>query len=611
MEPTLFSELTLSPEVQQALQEMGFDNATPVQLQAIPMILEGSDVLGQAATGTGKTGAFGIPAVELVNAALNVTQCLILCPTRELAVQVCEEIKKIARFKQGLVVAPIYGGESIEKQLRQLERGVHIVVGTPGRVIDHIERGSLELDKVELVILDEADEMLNMGFRDDIEHVLNRITQPHQTLLFSATMSKDIMNIAKRFQFEPKILKTTKHELTAPNIKQLYYVVKPRGKADAMAKLVEFHQLERCIVFCNTKRMVDELAETLTLKGIPAEGLHGDMQQNKRTTVMNRFRIGKVKMLIATDVAARGIDVQEIDAVFNYDIPVDDEFYVHRIGRTGRNGRFGTSFTLVNDREVGKLRGIMKFTNSIIEEDFLPTFKQIQERRMALFLAKITESAPKTEINNYAEPMQLLMDAGLSPEQIIATLMQEILGEPKVEVEEPKYSQYGERAERRDRPERTDRFERGGSSDRYPRSDRNSSSRDSRDSRGERAPFGRPERGPRLDRFDGPRPERTEFREPREPRAPRAPREVDANMTRLWVSIGRIDRVRPGDLVGAIAGEANLPGNSIGAIDIFEKFSFVDVPSGSAQEVIKAMDNNMIRRKRVNVSLANQAAPVE
>lgn len=596
---------------------MGFATATPVQTQAIPVILEGSDVLGQAATGTGKTAAFGVPTIELVDAGLRKVQSLMLCPTRELAVQVCDELRKIARYK-GLNIVPIYGGESIERQLRQLADGVHIVVGTPGRVMDHMERGSLVLDNVIMVVLDEADEMLNMGFRDDIEYILSRITQAHQTLLFSATMSREIMGIAKRYQFEPKIIKTTNTaNMTAPLIKQSYYFVKPRTKVEVVARIMEYHELERVIVFTNTKRMADELAEQLVSKGISAEALHGDMQQNRRNLVMGKFRRSQTKVLIATDVAARGIDVSDIEAVINYDVPVDEEFYVHRIGRTGRNGKTGKSFTLASDRDIQQLRQIMKFTGSPIEEESIPTLAEITEMRTKNFVAQVVESAPTIEANDYADVVFRLSESGLTQDQIILALLAKTIGPVKAadQAEDPLFSRGG-RFERGDRPERAERGDRNDRfrSERNDRGDRNGrKDRDfSRNPREAYKPKARGEFSNSLDRFDRSgadgasrpsRPERVEGAE-RPARKPREERVYDSPMARLWVSIGRQDRVRPGDLVGAIAGEANISGSSIGAIDIFDKFSFVDVPADSADSVIAAMDNNMIRRKRVNVSLA-------
>lgn len=568
MEKLLFADLPLSVEVKQALEAMGFEEATPIQAQAIPLVFRGADIIGQAATGTGKTGAFGIPAIELIDVKSTNTQALILTPTRELAVQVSEELKKIGQFKRGLSIGAIYGGESIDRQIRALKSGLHIVVGTPGRVIDHLERGTLQLDNTEMVVLDEADEMLNMGFRDDIEYILGKLPQAHQTLLFSATMSKDIMNLTKKYQYEPQIVKLTKAENGNPNIQQFFYKMHSRKKMDALGKLMEFHNINLGIVFCNTKRMVDELVENLQMRGIPAEGLHGDMQQNKRNVVMGKFRKGGLKLLVATDVAARGIDVDDIEAVFNYDLPMDDEFYTHRIGRTARAGKSGISFSFVSDRDNSRLYDIMRYTNMKIIEAQVPSDEQIAVGKLAKFKEALLEDAADEASLTYFRTMLANFEAeGITADLIATVLLKRNLEFVKKAEEQKDREPRFERTERGDRPERRDRPERGD----------------------------RPERRDRPERGD--RPERSE-------RAPGSVRLSDEGMVRLFFSVGRRDKVRPGDLVGAIAGETNIPGNSIGNIDIFDKYSFVEVPAEMAETVLQVMDNNMIRRKKVNVEIA-------
>ncbi|MBQ2802298.1 MAG: DEAD/DEAH box helicase, partial [Lachnospiraceae bacterium] len=314
---------------------MGFQKLSPIQEQAIPYLLEGEDIIGQAQTGTGKTAAFGIPAIQKIDSELRKLQTIILCPTRELAIQAAEELRKIAKYMHGIKILPIYGGQEIGRQISAL-RGVQVVVGTPGRVMDHMRRHTIKLDYVNMVVLDEADEMLNMGFREDMELILGQIPNEHQTALFSATMPKPILEITSQFQRDAKLVKVAAKELTIPLVSQKYYRVKSQDKDAACIRLLEYYQPKLCLIFCNTKKKVDEVAEVLKLHGYQAEGLHGDMSQAQRDVAMNRFRNGSTNILIATDVAARGIDVDDVEAVINYDVPQDIEYYVHRIGRTGR-----------------------------------------------------------------------------------------------------------------------------------------------------------------------------------------------------------------------------------------------------------------------------------
>ena len=363
METVRFDELDLCQEILRGVKEMGFEEASPIQAQAIPVAMQGYDVIGQAQTGTGKTAAFGIPVLEKVNLNKDIKhpQALILCPTRELAVQAAEEIRKLAKYMHGIKVLPIYGGQDINKQIRAL-KGTQVIIGTPGRVMDHLRRKTIRCDYVNTIVLDEADEMLNMGFREDIETVLEYIpTEDRQTILFSATMPKAILEITKNYQKpDAKMIKVVKKELTVPKIEQYYLDVKRKDKIEVLTRLLDFYEPKLSLVFCNTKKMVDDLTEVLKGRGYFAEGLHGDMSQAQRDRVMKSFRSGKTDILIATDVAARGIDVDDVEAVFNYDIPQDDEYYVHRIGRTGRAGRTGRSFTFVKGKEVYKLKDIMR-----------------------------------------------------------------------------------------------------------------------------------------------------------------------------------------------------------------------------------------------------------
>lgn len=364
-------EAFLDGRVARAIQDMGFEKLTPIQSQAIPALLEGKDVIGQAQTGTGKTAAFGIPLIQKVNPDLRKLQAIVLCPTRELAMQAAEELRKLAKYMQGIKILPVYGGQEIGRQISAL-RGVQIVVGTPGRVMDHMRRHTIRLSDVSMVVLDEADEMLNMGFREDMETILGEIPGEHQTALFSATMPKPILEITGKFQTDAVMVKVAAKELTIPLVSQRYYRIRQTDKDAACVRLLEYYQPGLCLIFCNTKTKVDELTGFLKKAGFQADGLHGDLSQNQRDVAMNRFRTGATNILIATDVAARGIDVDNVEAVINYDLPQDIEYYVHRIGRTGRAGKTGRSFTFVSGKEIYKLRDIERICHTTIEEKRLP-----------------------------------------------------------------------------------------------------------------------------------------------------------------------------------------------------------------------------------------------
>ena len=382
MENIIFKELNLSHEVQRALGEMGFEEATPIQSKAIPPIFEGKDIIGQAQTGTGKTCAFGIPAIEMLDSATSGVQVLALCPTRELAIQVSEELKNVAKFKKGVKILPIYGGQSIDRQIMTLKSKPQIIVGTPGRVMDHMRRHTLKLGNLKMIILDEADEMLNMGFREDIDTILKEIPEDRQTLLFSATMPKEILDLTKLYQKDPLLVKTVHKELTIPSIEQFYLEVRDSSKLELLCRLIDAKNVKLGLVFCNTKKRVDELTSSLQTRGYSAEALHGDMKQSERDRVMTKFRKGLIEILVATDVAARGIDVNNIEAVFNYDIPSDEEYYVHRIGRTGRAGKTGVSYSFIFGRDIFKLKDIMRYTNSEILPMKPPTISDVEEVKL-------------------------------------------------------------------------------------------------------------------------------------------------------------------------------------------------------------------------------------
>ncbi len=396
-----FNELNLSNEVQRAVKEMGFEEATPIQSQTIPAIMQGKDIIGQAQTGTGKTCAFAIPAVEMLEDNDNV-QMLVLCPTRELAIQIAIEFQNVAKYKERVRILPIYGGQSIDRQISALKKRPQIIIGTPGRVMDHMRRSTLKLKNLKMVILDEADEMLSMGFQEDLDVILQKTPEEKQTVLFSATMSKNILAITKKYQKDPEHIKVLHKELTVPGIDQYYIEVREPFKLEILSRVIDGNDYRISLVFCNTKKRVDEVSMSLQTRGYTAEALHGDMRQNERDAVMSKFRNGDINILVATDVAARGVDVENIEAVFNYDIPNDEEYYVHRIGRTGRAGRMGVAYTFVSGRELFKLKDIQRFTKKKIKLYEPPTLFDIEESRMGRLLKKVVDTIEDNKYSQYA-----------------------------------------------------------------------------------------------------------------------------------------------------------------------------------------------------------------
>lgn len=381
-----------------AVEEMGYEDMTPIQEEAIPVFKSGRDVIGQAQTGTGKTAAFGIPILEKIDSENKNLQAIILCPTRELAIQAADELRKFSKYMHGIKVLPIYGGQEISRQIKSLKSGVQIVVGTPGRVMDHMRRRTMKMDDIHTVVLDEADEMLNMGFREDIETILKEVPQERQTGLFSATMPKPILEITKMYQKDAVFLKMTPKEVTISLIKQAYYQVQHRDKEEILCRLMDYYDPARALIFCNTKRMVDELTENLKKRGYAVEGLHGDLSQHQRDTVMNLFKSGNAAVLIATDVAARGIDVDNVEAVFNYDVPDDIEYYVHRIGRTGRAGKTGRSFTLATGKDIRKIHNIERVCHTKIKERKVPSAVDITLRKSDKILREAEEVIEQQDI---------------------------------------------------------------------------------------------------------------------------------------------------------------------------------------------------------------------
>jgi len=418
----------LSPEVALAIEDMGFEAATPIQEAAIPHMLEGKDIIGQAQTGTGKTAAFGIPLVEKLDVEDKSVQALVLCPTRELALQTAGEIMKLSRHRPGTRVTPVYGGQPIERQLRALSAGTQVVVGTPGRVMDHMNRGTLDISKIKLVVLDEADEMLDMGFRDDIETILSATPETRQTALFSATMPRPIYMLAKQYLKDPVHVEIAHKELTVERIAQSYISVRSFHKGELLSRLLILNDVKLALVFCNTKLGVETVVTDLQHRGFSAAGLHGDMRQIERDAIMARFRNGLINVLVATDVAARGIDVDDIEAVFNYDIPQDVEYYVHRIGRTGRAGKEGRAYTFVVGREVARMWEYRKITGAKILCQKAPDAVEVQRALRERVVKDVTEKCAGELSEELMETARSLM-AEIEPERAIAVMLDGLIRE--------------------------------------------------------------------------------------------------------------------------------------------------------------------------------------
>ena len=422
MNMTSFSELGIQPEILKAVDEMGFEAPTPIQNKTIPAILSGNDVVGHAQTGTGKTAAFGIPAIQMADKGSRTPSVLILCPTRELAIQVTGELIKLARFTDGVFTVPVYGGQPIGRQLNQLKKGAQIVVGTPGRVIDHLKRGTLKLGSLKMVVLDEADEMLNMGFREDLEEILSYSHGKSQTVMFSATVPKTIRQIMNRWMEDPEMIKVEGKAETAAGIDQFVMEVRDSVRPEAVSRVMDMGNFKLALVFCNTKRMCDNLVQDLQSRGFSADALHGDMSQNVRDKVMQKFRSGQIEMLVATDVAARGLDVENVDVVFNYDIPQDPEYYVHRIGRTGRAGRSGMAITFSSGRGRKKIRFIEKIIRTRLQPLPMPSVREVEISKMDKHIDELFDTLNAGGLREYIEQLEPIAESGFTPIEIAAAL---------------------------------------------------------------------------------------------------------------------------------------------------------------------------------------------
>ncbi|MEM8866630.1 MAG: DEAD/DEAH box helicase [Verrucomicrobiota bacterium] len=419
---TKFSDLGLRNELIEGIRNLGFEKPSPIQAQTIPIALEGADIVGLSQTGSGKTAAFGLPALNRVDTSLAATQVLVLCPTRELAVQVCEEINRLANSVKGLSAVPVYGGAPIDRQIKAMRKGAHIIVGTPGRVMDHLKRKTLRTDAIQLCILDEADRMLDMGFREDMEIILDAMPEDRQTLFFSATMNKGVERLIQAFSNDPEEISIERKSLTVDTIEQTYYEVRNRSKIEVLCRLLDLEIKPRGIVFCNTKQMVEDASEALCARGYVADRIHGDITQGNRERVIKRFREGSVELLVATDVAARGLDIDDVDMVFNYDLPYDPEDYVHRIGRTGRAGRSGKSITFVYGRDIYRLEAIERYTRQVVRRMKIPSLEDVEGRRTDKIFNQVRTLLEAGDYKRHDALVDRLLDAGHTPTDIASVL---------------------------------------------------------------------------------------------------------------------------------------------------------------------------------------------
>lgn len=429
MTNSTFSELNISESTLNAIKEMGFEEPTPIQQQCIPVILGGRDIVGQAQTGTGKTAAFGIPIIEMTEVQNQNVQTIIMCPTRELAIQVTGELMKIGQNVKGLNVVPVYGGQPISRQFKALKRGAHIVVGTPGRTIDHLQRGTLSLEHLKHVIFDEADEMLNMGFREDMEKILSYASKPVQTIMFSATVPKAIRDIMNRYMKNPETVTIEREKIAAPNIDQFVVEVRDSVRTDAICRFMDINDYKLALVFCNTKRKTEKLARELQSRGYGSDVINGDLSQNQRDRVMDKFRKGRIDILVATDVAARGIDVEDIDVVFNYDVPQDPEYYVHRIGRTGRAGRSGTAITFSAGRKNKQLKTIERQIKMKLKPLTMPSAADVQESKMEGYFNSVIDTLEQGDLRPFIEQIENMSDDRFTTIELAAALLKMQLGD--------------------------------------------------------------------------------------------------------------------------------------------------------------------------------------
>jgi len=523
--------VVLNDSIQRALDDMGFEESTQIQQDTIPLIMEGKDIVGQSNTGTGKTAAYAIPILEKIDKELKMPQALVLLPTRELAVQVANEVRKIGKYMDGIKTVTVYGGADIKDQINKLKAGAQIIAGTPGRIIDLIERHVIKLGEIKITVLDEADEMLKMGFREDIELILGKIDHSVQSLLFSATIPDDIKKIINKFLHSPVSVKVLREGITAKEVKQSYFLVKHSDKVEALARLIDTYTPKLTLVFCNTKRGVDELYDQLVYKGYNCDKIHGDIKQSQRLDTLNKFNNGLIEILIATDVAARGLDIKEVELVINYEVPSKEDYYVHRIGRTGRAGKEGASFTLASAKELRKIEDIEKYTKKSIRKRTIPTVDKVNEVKQDKFIRGIVSVIESGDLGENIELAGKLMDKGYDAETVIAAMIKKLV----------KFDLSEERDLNDVLPERRKRGE------------------------------------VKLE-----------------------------NTERFHVNLGKKQGIRPGDILGAVAGECDIPGYDIGEIEVLDNFSFFTASKDHKHRILDRMNRSQIKGMDVAVELSKE-----
>jgi ATP-dependent RNA helicase DeaD len=537
-----FTELNVNPLIKQGIIKKQYEEMTEVQESVIPIALEGHDIIAQAPTGTGKTMSFAIPILEMIDSSSDKLQAIILAPTRELAIQITEEIREVGYFQKSVRVTAVYGGEYIERQIRSLKDRPQIVVATPGRLMDHMRRRTIKLMNVKIVVLDEADEMLNMGFREDIDTILADVTNTHQTMLFSATISKGIEDIAKHYLKNPKIVRINKNELTVSLVEQKYILVEEKDKIEVMSRIIDINDYKLIMVFCNTKKAVDEVCAKLLQRGFKVEALHGDMKQMQRDRVMSRFKEGQINILVASDVAARGLDVDDVDVVFNYDVPTDEEYYVHRIGRTGRAKRTGLAITLVTKSEKYRLKSIMLYSKALISLMSIPTLDKVMKVRIKRILDKAIENNEQAndKLNKYLklinQTIQSLEENGVTKETIINGLILSELDNLQTDYEITEVYEEDNFKNKKDRKKKA---------------------------------------------FD---------------------------TTRMFITLGKKDKIKIYKITDMIVARTNLTNKDIDNVDIYDNFSFFEVPTSKAEEVLRAFNKVIVDGRRVNVEIAKDKA---
>lgn len=535
----LIKELKVKQEIIKGLEDMGFERLTPIQTEVMDPIMEGRDVIGQAHTGTGKTAAFSIPVINNIDVDINKPQCLILCPTRELAVQVKKEIKKITAH-MNIKSTAVYGGAPVVDQIKKIRRGSHIIVGTPGRTIDLIRRRVISFNNIKTVILDEADEMLKMGFREDIETILENANEDIQTLFFSATIPKEVRNLKNKYQKDPIFIKTVTDEVTSSTINQSYYIVKHSKKIEALERILEIYSPKLALVFCNTKRMVDEVADQMMEKGYNCDKIHGDIKQSTRLDVLNKFNNGIINILIATDVAARGLDIKNVEAVINYDVPEKEDYYVHRVGRTGRAGSKGYSFTLSSYRDLERIQNIERYTKKEMRKRNIPTAERVLDVKKEKLVNSVVDYINNEDLTEAEGLLKMLNEAEVSMEDAVKALIKMNYNFKAAAFEE----------------------------------DINDSFRKKSYNKG---------KGKGKRKQSSPE-----------------------NYDRYYIQVGRKDKARESDILGAVAGECKISASEVGKIDVYETFSFFNVVKSERKNILSKMKNVKIKGRKVSAELTRK-----